>query len=690
MYKDMKKIFSLTLTVALLSLFQLSAQIDRSKAPAPGPAPMVEFGNFDKFTLKNGLRVILVEDHERPVVNFSIRFIVDPFAEGDKAGESSFFGDLWGRGTANRTADQIDNEVDFLGASFRTSSRTIGFTTLSKYTDRMMDILTDVLYNPTFPQEELDKIKDQAMGGLQMSRTSPSAIISNIVTATVYPKGHAYSDIMTEATVGAITVDDCREYYENYIIPNSAILIITGDMTLKEAKSLCNKYLGKWKKGEVITCDDPEVNRPEGIEVVFSPKDGAVQSTIRMMAPITLTPDSEDRMALSIANAIYGGGGFDAKLFKNLRETHGYTYGAYSSVNSDEISGSFYAYGDVNANATDSSFVQMRYELQNMMDGDYTEDDLKKFKTMYAGSFSRSLESSDQIADYAYMIERYNLPEDYYATYLQRLDALTLDDIHAVVAKYFDPDNMYWFCVGDPSVLPALAAYDSDGVVVELDFEGKPIERKEVSADVTVESVIENYLNAIGGRALVEGINDISEEVEMSMMGMTISTVTKRIPAQKCFSMTQSMAGNVMSVVTLRDGKIKVSAGGMEQEISDPAEVEAMSDVYPVPEILGEEEGYVFSLEGIESVEGRDAYKVKMEKGGIATYNYYDVESGLKVKSVASSQGQTQEVVFADYRKTDYGIVYPMLQKMNLPQIGPVEGKVVKVEINTGLTPDQL
>ena len=112
------------------------------------------------------------------------------------------------------------------------------------------------------------------------------------------------------------------------------------------------------------------------------------------MAPITLTPDSEDRMALSIANAIYGGGGFDAKLFRNLRETHGYTYGVYSSVSSDEISGSFSAGGDVNGNATDSSFVQMRFELQNMMDGDYTEDDLEKFKTMYAGDFSRSLESS--------------------------------------------------------------------------------------------------------------------------------------------------------------------------------------------------------------------------------------------------------------------------------------------------------
>ena len=686
----MKKILSLTIAAALLSLFQLSAQIDRSKAPEAGPAPVVEFGDFEKFTLDNGLRVILVEDHDRPLVSVAINFIVDPYMQGDKTGESEFFGELWSKGTAGRTAEQINNEVDFLGASFRTSSSSIGFTTLTKYTDKMMEILSDVLYNPTFPQEEMDKMQDQYLGLLQMSQSQPSSIISNIQTATVYPEGHSYSDIMTEATVKNITVDDCRAYYDKYIIPNSAIMIITGDMKLKEAKALCSKYLASWEAGEVITFDDPAVNRPEGIEVVFSPKDGAVQSTIRMMAPITLTRDSEDLMALQIANGIYGGGGFDAKLFRNLRETHGWTYGAYSSVRPDEVSATFYAFGDVNANATDSSFVQMRQELQNMMDGDYTEDDLKKFKTMYAGDFSRSLESSDQIASYAYNIERYGLPADYYATYLQRLDALTLDDIRAVVAKYFDPDNMYWFCVGDPSVIPALAAYDSDGVVVELDFEGKPIERKAVAEGVTVESVLDSYLEAIGGRALVEGINDMTENVEMNVMGMSMTTTTRRIIDQKCFSITQTMGGNPISNIVLRDGKIKVSAGGMEQEITDPAQVEAMSDIYPFPEILGAEQGYVFTLEGIENVDGSDAYKVRQEKGGMASYNFYDVATGLKVKSIASAQGQTQEVVYADYQQTPYGILYPMVQKTTLPQVGVVEAKVTEVTINSGLTPDQL
>ena len=686
----MKNIIATVLLAAVMSVLPLSAQVDRSKAPEPGPAPKVEFGNFEKFTLKNGLRVILVEDHERPVVSFALNFITDPYFEGDKAGESSFFGQLWSKGTVNRTAEQLNKETDFLGASFSTSSSYIGFTTLTKYTGKMMDILTDVLYNPTFPQEELDKIKDQALGNLQIAQSDPGSIISNILTATVYPKGHPYGDIMTEETVGNVTVDDCREYYQKYIIPNSAILIITGDINLKDAKKLCKKYFSKWEEGEVITFDDPAVNYPEGIEVVFSPKDGAVQSTIRMMSPIDLKPGSEDALALSVANGIYGGGDFAAKLMKNLRETKGYTYGAYSSVTSDPISGSFYALADVNANATDSSFIEMRKELQNMLDGDFTEADVEKFKTIFAGSFSRSLESAGNIATYAYMMERYGFPEDYYSTYLQRLDAVTIDDVRAAIAKYFDPDNMYWFCVGDPSVLGALAQYDSDGKVVELDYIGNPIIRKELSADVTVSSVLDSYIEAIGGKALVDGITDMTEEVEISMMGMSVSTVTKRIPALKAYAMSQSMGGNLLSSIVVRDGKLTVSANGMEQEITDPAQVEALSDFYPIPEAVGAAAGYEFTLEGLETVEGRDAYKVKMVKSGITAYNYYDVETGLKVKTVASAQGQTQEVFFEDYQKTAYGILYPMVQKMNMPQVGMMEGKVTNVEFNSGLTPDQL
>lgn len=680
---------SLTLMAALLSVFPLSAQIDRTKAPEPGPTPEIEFGEVEKFTTKNGMRVILVEDHTRPVVSFGIRFVIDPFVEGEKAGESAFFGDLWSRGTVNRTMQQINDEADFLGASFGTRSNYIGFTTLTKYTDQMMELLTDVLFNPTFPEDELEKIKDQAVGGLQMSKSSPGAIIGNIETATLYPKNHPYGDIMTEATVANITVDDCREYYDKYIIPNSAILVITGDMTLRQAKKLCKKYLSDWEQGETIKNGYPEVNRPEGIEVVFSPKDGAVQSKIEMMAPIDLKPGSEDVLALSVANAIYGGRDFSAKLLKNLRETKGYTYGAYSSIGTDPVSASFTAYADVNGNATDSSFYEMRKELQSMMDGDYTEEDVEKFKTVYAGSFSRSLESIDQIAHYAYTVERYGLPEDYYASYLQRLNAVTIDDVRRVVAKYFDPDNMYWFCVGDPSVVPALAQYDSDGKVAVLDFEGNVIESRKVAEGVTVQTVFDNYIKYLGGRELLEGIEDIYEKSEMSVMGTSVTGIEKRILPAKAFYQAQHQGDVLMQEIKLVDGKVTVTMMGQTQEITDPATVAYFeSNLCPFPELLGTE-GCQLSSD-IESVDGRDAYKV-MTAGadGSVTYDYYDMATGAKLKTVQSANGQSVETVYAEYQKTPYGIMYPSKEITVLPQVGEVE-VAVAVEINSGLTPESL
>lgn len=678
----MKRIISIIISALLLAGVQLNAQIDRTKAPEPGPAPKVEFGSFEKFTLKNGLRVILVEDHERPSVSMTVNFLVDPSVEGDKAGVSSVFGDLWEEGTKTRTAEQLKEEVDFLGARLNTGATQIGFSSLKKYVDRMMELMADVLYNPTFPQEELDKLKEQYLGGLKMSKTSPSAIIENIGTATVFPKDHAYGDIVTEATVAAINVEDCRDYYIRNIMPNNAIMVIVGDMTLEEAQKLCKQYFGSWKKGKIQSRTWPLGKMPEGIEVVFSPKDGAVQSSIKMMTPLDIKPHADDLLALSVANGIYGGGDFSAKLMKNLRETKGYTYGAYSSVNADRFSGSFVASAEVNADATDSSFIEMRKELENMKAGDYTDEDVEKFKVLFAGSFSRSLEDPDNIASYAYQIERYGLPENYYADYLRRLEAVTREDVQNVIDKYFDPQNMYYFAVGDPSVLPGLTALDSDGKVAELDYEGKPIEKKAVAADVTAGSIIEKYLEYIGGRQLVEAVVDATSVSEMQMMGMTATSTTKVLPAEKCFSMVQAMGGNPVMTMKLADGKLSVGGVGGSQEITDAAQIEEMvgDQLEIFPELTAE-----YELVGMESVDGKDAYKLKYGKGEAAAYVFFDVASGAKVKTVATTQGQTLENVYVGYALSDYGIKYPSVVKMDLPQVGEVEMKI-EMKFNTGLS----
>ncbi len=672
----------------LISVMQLSAQLDRSVAPEPGPAPKVELGKHEKFTLKNGLRVILVENHERPIVSVSLNFIYDPFVEGDKAGLSGIFGEMWGKGTKKRTAQQISEEAEFLGTSLGTSAGGLGFTTLTKYLPDMMDLMTDVLYNPTFPQEEMDKVTEQILGGLQMSMSEPSFVMGNITTATVYTKDHPYGDIVSEETIKNITVADCKAFHKKYIVPSEAILVLQGDINLDDAKDLADKYFKKWKGKAVEKAQYAPVARPEGIEVVFSPKAGANQSTITMMTPIDFLPGSADALAVGIANQIYGGGDFAAKLMRNLRETKGYTYGAYSSIDSDLLSGTFDASADVNGNATDSSFIEMRKEMNSMLAGEFTQEDVDKFKKIYAGSFSRSLESDRTIANYAIMIERYGLPEDYYATYLQRLDAVTIEDVKAAVAKYFDPNNQYYFVVGDDSVLEGLEKLDSDGKIVKLDYLGRPL--KEVDANVTAESVMNKFLDFYGGKEAILAIKDFKVVQQAVYPGYgVVETNIISIPQSKMFKMTQNLGDMNMVTIVRKGASVVINQQGQVQEITDPAEVEAASAEFSMLHAEAFIEDFsTYSIEGIETIGKRDYYKVKNEVEGITVVEYIDVETGERIKTSMSAQGQTMDTVYEGILESN-GIKYP--KKVTQMAGGQsMTTETVAFEINTGILPYQL
>lgn len=678
----MKKIFSILTLAAMLFSVQAFAQLDRSKAPAPGPAPKVEMGTYEKFTMPNGLRVIVVNNDVRPVVNVTLNFLTDDQYEGDKAGLSSIFGDLWGKGTKKRTVNEINDYTDFIGASFWTGAKSIGFYSLSKYTDPMFELMSDVLMNPVFPQSEYDKLKTQIESGLEASKTSPSTIMDNMQATTIYGEGHPYGDVMTIETVENVSIDDCKEFHKTFIKPNNAIMIVVGDITADQVKALVKKYFKKWKKGEVPQFEARPVVKPQGINVVFSAKDAAVQSSIDLTYPIDLKPGDKDELAAKIANYIYGGGGFSAKLMKNLREDKGYTYGAYSSISSSEICGNFSASGEVNKDATDSSFIEMVKEMNAMLAGDYDDKDFQRAKAAYAGSFSRALESPATVAGYAYAIEKYGLPEDYYATYLQRLDALTKEDVQNAVKKYFDVNNLYYFVVGDESLIPALEKIDSDGKVLELDYLGKPVVKKEVSSDVTVESVLAKYIDYIGGAEAVNSVKDLTMTVEMPVQGMVMVTDMKII-AGKAMSMSQSVMGNVMANIKYTGDKVEIVSPQGNQTVEDPAVLAGFADqVYPFIEA---KEGVVAELSGIEQVNGKDAYKVKIAGG----YRFYDVETGALVKAVAVQEGAAQEILYSDYQKTDAGILYPMVQTTSVMGM-TMEGKITKLAFNTGLTLETL
>ena len=354
-----KYIYSL---IAVVAAFTLTAQttIDRSSAPTPGPARVPTIASYESFELKNGLKVFVVEDHKLPRISMSLILDRDPIVEGDKAGYVSIAGDLLGAGTANRTKAELDEEVDFMGARFSTSASSMNVGGLSKYTDNLIEIMADVLLNPSFPAEEFDKLKSQMTSGLKANADDPDAISGNLRGATLYGLEHPYGEVMTEATVEAVTLEDCKNYFSTYFRPNIAYMVVIGDITTKDAKKKLSKALKGWKAAEVPSHDYEKTAVPAAGRIVMVDKPSAVQSVVWLGNVIDLPQGHPDIEPLRVANQILGGG-MSGRLFTNLREDKAFTYGAYSSFGVDQLNSTFGASAKVRNEVTDSAIVEFLY-----------------------------------------------------------------------------------------------------------------------------------------------------------------------------------------------------------------------------------------------------------------------------------------------------------------------------------------
>lgn len=678
----MKKIVY-SIFIILLSL-TVNAQLDRSVRPNAGPAPKIQLGDYKLFTLPNGLKVIVVENHKIPKINYQLSLDIDPVLEGDQAGYVSITGDLLRAGTTTKTKAQIDEAIDFIGASLNTFSTGISGSVLTKFSPELLGIMSDVLYNPTFPAEELDKLKKQNISGIQASKNDGKAIAENINSAVMFGGKHPYGEITSEKTFESITLDKCKEYYKTYFRPNTAYLIIVGDITLKEAELQANKYFGKWEKGVVPThkYNFPELDKSP--KVVIGNRDGAVQSVIMVSYPVDFKTGNPDAIKASVMNSILGGGSLSSYINANLREKHSYTYGAYSSLNADKLVGSFNASGEVKGAATDSAMTQLVAEINRMINEPVTKDMLEQVKSKMNGSFARSLENPSTIAQFALNIEKYKLPKDYYATYLEKLSKVTATDVQEMAKKYLKPENANIIAVGNVDMLQkTMIKFSKDGKVEQLDFYGNPVKALEAPTNLTGMEVVAKYVEAIGGKDKLAKINDVAIKMGMSMQGMTIEIINKQKAPNK-MSVETKMGTNVLSTQVCNGVKAMVKSPRGNQEITGPDLQDMLVQATLNVELYLEKMGITLELKGSEDVDGQPAWKVQMNMpSGKNTVDYYDQKSGLKVKSVAQ-QGQTSvTTLYSDYRDVD-GVKFPFKIKQSA---GPQSFDIVvsSVEVNKGI-----
>lgn len=688
-----KQIISL-LSIALLVGCTANKNIertDRSKAPTPGPAPVPKIGEYQKFTLNNGLKVFLVENHKLPRVSFRLLIDNDPVMENDKVGYVDFTGSLLRKGTENRTKEEIDEEIDYLGASFISFSRGFFASSLTKHTEKLMEISSDVLLNPTFPKEELEKAKTKSLSELKSQKNDPGSISRVVARKLNYGSDHPYGEVKTESTVENISSTDLKKYYETYFRPNISYLVVVGDITLEETKPMIEKYFGDWEASDVPTRDYKMPQPPENTEVAFVDRPGAVQSVVSITYPVDLKPGDEDIMAAKVMNSVLGGGIFSGRLMQNLREDKAYTYGARSALSSDKYVGNFRAFASVRNEVTDSSVTQFLYEMDRMAKEKIAMEDLELVKNQMNGSFARSLESPQTIANFALNIARYDLPEHYYDKYLDRLSKVTIEDVHKAAQKYIRPENATILVVGNKEeVAPKLERFASSGKVDFYDHYGKPaFEMQPIPSGVTVSTVLDDYFEALGGEEKLRNVKSLHQQYSMEIEGAPMAlAMDMKMVKDKYFMMEITANGNTFQKQVFDGEKGKTSGMMGESEMTDEELSSMKKQTKIFPELAYLEGDYELNLLGIDKVDDQLAYKMEITSPeGEKSYKYFSTANGLVIKEFSTQETEKGPMSIVlevqEYTEVD-GIKFP---KTMVRSMGPQTFKMnnTGVEVNPEL-----
>jgi predicted Zn-dependent peptidase/uncharacterized membrane protein YkoI len=663
----------------------------RKNAPQPGAAPKIQIGKAEQFQLDNGLTIIVVENHKLPKVSYRLFVNADPVLEKEAAGYVDMFGELLAKGTATKSKAVIDEEVDFIGASFSTDANGLSGSCLSKHSDKLLSIMSDVLLNPAFPDEELEKAKKRAESSLASQKNDASAIASIVASVLRYGKTHPYGENMTEQSLANIKMDLIKNYFKTYFKPNISFLIVTGDVTRAKAEAQAKQYFGKWAKGDVPKHSYPMPSSPEKSQVSFVHKPGAVQSVINVTYPVDLKPGSPDVIPARVANTLLGAY-FNSRLNNNLREGHGWTYGAGSSLNPDILVGSFTASTSVRNAVTDSSIVEILKEMKRLSDEVVSNEELQVVKNFIAGQFARNLEEPGTVANFALNIARYKLPQDYYEKYLEALQSVSVEEVQAMAKKYIRADRAHILVVGNrDEVADRLKQFSADGKVNFYDAYGNPVKQnnEKVPTGLTADQIVEDYLNAIGGRKKIEAIQDMYSEATMQMRGPSFSVKTYHKGGNK-IAIEMSMNGQPMNKQTY-DGVQGIQSGMGQVETLEGEQLENLKEQAMIAkEANYKAGGYKLTLKGIEEVNGSPAYVVEVQRAdGKKSTEYYDTKTSLKVREISTGQGMdgnpsTQILDLADYQETN-GIKLP--RSMTVSGVFPVPFKVTvtSLKINGGV-----
>jgi zinc protease len=473
-------VLSVLALLAVQSIATAQGTIDRSKPPELGPPPRVSLPPINTRQLPNGLKLIIVEQHELPLADFVL--LVGSGSTSDPAGKpgiANLTSAMLREGTTTRKSLEIADQIAFLGISLSPSSswesNTLSLHTPTAQLDSALALFADVALHPSFPANEFERIRKNRLTELLQLRDQGPAIANIAFPAIVYGKAHPYGApaIGTETSVASLTPADLQSYYQTNFRPNNATLIIVGDVNPAQIEQKISSLFGGWQRGEVPQLNYGEPPKSTTTTIYLIDKPGAAQSSFRIGA-VGVPRSTKDYFALTVMNTILGGS-FSSRLMQNLRETRGYTYGASSRFDMRRAAGPFVASAEIVAAKSDSALLEFMKEL-NAIRQSVPASELSRAKRYLQLQQPGNFETTQEIAFQILPVALYGLPLDYYNNYVQNIEAITEADVARVAQQYINPGSLAVVIVGDRKNIEQGLKATNVGAVVIRDMSGQPIQ----------------------------------------------------------------------------------------------------------------------------------------------------------------------------------------------------------------------
>ncbi len=690
-----KIVKNIILILAIVFTGSLHSQLDRSIVPESGPSPEISFGKPQTFKLENGLTVLVVENNKLPRASASLSFDNPLIYEGEVAGVSSILAEMIGNGTQSISKEDFIEEVDYMGASVSVTGSGAFAGSLKRYFPRVLELMASAVLEPLLTQEEFDNQKNLIKESLKTSDKDVSTAASRVQDLITYGPKHPNGEFISQESLDRATLKDAVDFYNNYSSPNNAYLVIIGDIEFEEVKSKVTELFSPWESKQVTSESFPQPESPNETEIIFVDMPNGVQSVVSVMNTVDFNKKESDYFSALVANRILGGGGA-GRLFNNLREDKGWTYGSYSGISeSIKTKGRVIAQAQVRNEVVDSAAVELLTELDKMRNTLVTDEEINSAKAKYTGNFVMSLEDPSTIAGIALNIITEDLPEDYYNSFLENINNVTKEDIQKASQNYFTPNKTRIFITGKGSeILEKVDNIEYNGKEISIryfDKFGNEIQRPDysVSTDVSAEGIVTNYINSIGGRDRLEKVEsiEISGNANLNMQGQSFVLEFYSLKNNQNQSLATVTAGGMMvqkSVFNKYQGYNEVN--GQRMPLTDSELESAIID-----SALFSELNYDFStieLIGTSVVNDEKVYEIKITDNKT---EYYSIKSGLKVKEIETTEVEGNQIVVEttvnEYEEVD-GVLIPSEINQVTPAL-PIPGGItikfskIKLDVKT-------